>query len=140
MAHKLDVRKTVQAVAVLLHSDRCDRMSYLRLLKLLYIADRESLAETGRSMTGDRVLAMRHGPVLSEVYNLVGAPPCDAGGWSEYLRKDGYQLELVRDLGTPELSRYDLGKLGEVAALPRLRRVGPCGGYARVSGMVAQSA
>src|ERR1700692_2783749 len=99
MPRKLDVRKTVQAVAVLLHSDRCDRMSYLRLLKLLYIADRESLAETGRSMTGARFLAMPPGPVLSEVYNLVAAAPRDAAGWSEFLRKDGYQLELFHDPG-----------------------------------------
>jgi len=116
MPHKLDVHKTVQAVAVLLHSDRCDRMSYLRLLKLLYIADRESLAETGRSMTGDRVLAMKHGPVLSEVYNLVDATPAESPAWSEFLRKDGYHLELVRDPGTSELPRYDLRKLREIAA------------------------
>jgi hypothetical protein len=30
-------------------------MSYLRLLKLLYIAEREWLAATGEAITGDRV-------------------------------------------------------------------------------------
>lgn len=39
-------------------------MSYLRMLKLLYLADRESLKETGHTITGDRVVAMEHGPVL----------------------------------------------------------------------------
>jgi hypothetical protein len=35
--------------------------------KLLYLADRESLKKTGRPITGDRVVAMEHGPVLRSV-------------------------------------------------------------------------
>jgi len=115
MAHKLNLSKAIQAIAVLLHSDRCNRMSYLRLLKLLYIADRESLAKTGRSITGDRVVAMKHGPVLSEVYYLVESNHQDAGKWGEFLQKDGYQLELIRDPGTGDLSPYELRKLREIA-------------------------
>jgi hypothetical protein len=44
-----------------------DRMEYVRLLKLLYIADREMMAEAGAPVTGDRAVAMDHGPVLSHV-------------------------------------------------------------------------
>src|SRR6516165_1045948 len=99
MPSKLDVLKTIQAIAVLLHSDRCDRMSYLRLLKLLYIADRESLAETGRSMSGDSIVAMKHGPVLRNVYNLVRSDHPQAPGWGNFLRRDGYHLELVSNPG-----------------------------------------
>lgn len=96
MPNKLDVRKTIQIIAVLLHSDRCNRMSYLRLLKLLYIAYRESLAETGRSMTNDRVVAMKHGPVLSEVYYLVESKHPANDQWGEFLRKDAYVLRAGR--------------------------------------------
>ena len=107
-----DVLKAAQAAAVLLQSDRCKRMSYLRLLKLLYIAEREALAETGSRLLGSRVLAMKHGPVLSEVYDLLNrADPA----WAEYLRRDGYQVELVKDPGTKKLSRYETAKLREVA-------------------------
>jgi uncharacterized phage-associated protein len=107
-----DVMKAAQAAAVLLQSDRCKRMSYLRLLKLLYIAEREALAETGGRLLGSRVLAMKHGPVLSDVYDLLNraAPPL-----AEYLRRDGYQVELVKDPGGKKLSRYEAGKLREVA-------------------------
>jgi uncharacterized phage-associated protein len=115
MPNKLDVRKTIQVIAVLLHSDRCNRMSYLRLLKLLYIAYRESLAETGRPMMNDRVVAMKHGPVLSEVYYLVEAKHPAAEKWGEFLRKDAYILELAHDPGTSELSPYELRKLREIA-------------------------
>jgi len=37
-------------------------MSYLRLLKLLYIAERESWRQTEHGMFGDKVVAMKHGP------------------------------------------------------------------------------
>src|SRR4051794_19361490 len=38
---KLDVPKTIQAIGVLLRATGCDRLEYLSILKLLYIADRE---------------------------------------------------------------------------------------------------
>ena len=66
MTFRFDFDKTLQAAGVLLSLDG-DRMEQIRLLELLYIADRELLAETGRTITGDRAVAMRHGPVLSQV-------------------------------------------------------------------------
>jgi uncharacterized phage-associated protein len=62
--------KSLQAAGVLLHLEG-GRMPYMRLLKLLYIADREMLAETAKPVTGDRAYAMKNGPVLSHVYALI---------------------------------------------------------------------
>src|SRR5271155_4089348 len=67
----LKVLKTIQAIGVLLRADGVKRMNYMRLLKLLYMADRESLRETGRPITGGPVTAMERGPVLEEVYDLI---------------------------------------------------------------------
>ena len=60
MAFHFNLDKTMQAIAALLHFHGTKEMSYLRLLKILYIADRESLKETGRPITGDHVVAMEH--------------------------------------------------------------------------------
>jgi uncharacterized phage-associated protein len=90
-------------------------MSYLRLLKLLYIADRESLKETGRSITGDHVVAMEHGPVLGGVYSLIKGEHTAWAQWSAFFRKNGYRLEMVNDPGNGKLSKYELGKLRGVA-------------------------
>ena len=51
MNFRFDFHKTLQASGVLLSLD-ANRMAYIRLLKLLYIADREWLAEAGRTITG----------------------------------------------------------------------------------------
>ena len=66
MHFRFHFERALQASAYLLRLDR-KKMSYLRLLKLLYIADREWLAETGESITGDRAYAMKQGPVLSTI-------------------------------------------------------------------------
>jgi uncharacterized phage-associated protein len=41
----------------------------LKLLKLMYLADRTSLVESGFTITGDAMVAMDKGPVLSLSYN-----------------------------------------------------------------------
>ncbi|HVC95569.1 MAG TPA: Panacea domain-containing protein [Pirellulales bacterium] len=109
------VEKTIQAAAVLLRSEPNQRMEYLRLLKLLYIADRESLAEVRRPIIGGRPVAMDHGPLHSEVLDLVkGAHPAEPL-WSKHIRKDGYRVELRDDPGVMELSKCEVDKLTEVA-------------------------
>ena len=44
-------------------------MPMLKVLKLMYLADRTSLIETGFPITGDTVVAMDKGPVLSKTYD-----------------------------------------------------------------------
>jgi uncharacterized phage-associated protein len=85
-------------------------MPMLKLLKLMYLADRTSLIETGFPITGDDLVAMGNGPVLSTTYDglkprttvelpyvsnatgsvrIIEAPPA-AGQLSDY------EIELAR--------------------------------------------
>ncbi|MCU0705544.1 MAG: Panacea domain-containing protein [Fimbriiglobus sp.] len=108
-----DFEKSVQASAILLRNHG-KRMSYLRLLKLLYITDRELLATSGHTLTGDRAVAMDHGPVLSHVYDLIKQQADEAEAWGAVIRRSNYQVELVGDPGTGELTRREKDKLQEV--------------------------
>lgn len=105
--------RTLQVSAYLLRLDG-KRMSYLRLLKLLYIADREWLAEMGESITGDRALAMKFGPVLTSVYDLIKGNGSKAGVWDDFIHTEGYAVELVADPGRGELSKAIVKKLTEI--------------------------
>jgi uncharacterized phage-associated protein len=91
-------------------------MEYLRLLKLLYIADRELLAETGRTLTGDRAVAMKQGPVLSAVYDLVKCQGVTANvvEWARVIHREGYEVVLGSDVGVKRLTKAELAKLNEV--------------------------
>ena len=90
-------------------------MTRLRLLKLLYIADRESISETEAPITGDTVAALDHGPVLSETYNLIKGEAFDALTWNRYFRSANEDVILREDPGVDRLSRYTVRKLREVA-------------------------
>ncbi|WP_254845782.1 Panacea domain-containing protein [Edwardsiella tarda] len=62
--------KTAQMAGYLLLK-RGGRMAYVKLMKLLYLADREYMITYGDSMTGDRAVSMDNGPVLSKTYDLL---------------------------------------------------------------------
>jgi uncharacterized phage-associated protein len=113
MTFRFNFIKTLQAVAVLLELDG-GRMARIRLLKLLYVVDRELLAEVARPLTGARVVAMKYGPVLSQVYDLIKGEATRAGEWGHYIHSEGYAVALQGDPGRGELSRRELEKLAEV--------------------------
>ena len=113
MHFRFHFEKALQAAGVLMGLDG-DRMEYLRLLKLLYIADREMLAETGSPITGDRAVAMKHGPVLSQVYDLLKGQDAKAGEWAAYLRTVNHSVELRQPIGRGKLNRAEVEKLQEV--------------------------
>lgn len=76
-------------------------MSYMKLIKLLYFADRKTLAELGRPITFDQYVSMPHGPVLSRTYDLISAEPDpDVDSyWRQYVsqRDSAYDVHLLRD-------------------------------------------
>jgi uncharacterized phage-associated protein len=89
-------------------------MRYMKLLKLLYLADRRALIETGAPITGDEMFALPRGPVLSRVLDLMNSAPEDGGIWFEFVSgHQGYEVEAVREpLGEDSrLSDYEIGVL-----------------------------
>jgi uncharacterized phage-associated protein len=115
MFFPLRVEKTIHAVGVLFRSDGVRRMNYMRLLKLLYIADREALKETGRPITGGRLVAMERGPVPGEIHDLIRGQHTHMPLWDRFFRTERYDLEMVEDPDVRKLSRYEITKLQEVA-------------------------
>jgi len=108
MSWYFDPNRVTQAAAFLVKCSGSNRMPYLKLLKLLYFADRESLLEKGYPITGDDAFAMDYGPVLTRVYDYIKCQiRAGADVWSKYFCTSGYDIELVGDPGTGELSRYD---------------------------------
>ena len=115
MHFRFHYKKTLQAIAVLLRKAGPSRTNnYMRLIKLLYIAERESLGETGRPITGDHVVAMEQGPVLSHVLDLIKDQDAMAGQWDEFIEREDYNIRLVKDPGNDELSPYEIQKLQDV--------------------------
>src|SRR5437899_2065419 len=110
MRFAFNEKKATQAAAYLLvrHGNRMNKMV---LLKLLYLADRASLVECGQPITGDRMVSMPHGTVLSMVLDRLNAGGLEQGSpWAETISPpEGYDVRLIGSPGTDELSRYELG-------------------------------
>ncbi len=115
MIFHFNIAKTIQAAAVLLKVESPHRLSRLRLLKLMYIADRESLQERARPISGDRPVAMDHGPVLTNTYDLIKGEAYFSRQWEQYIQNEGRDAVLKSDPGVDDLSRYEIAKLHEVA-------------------------
>jgi len=115
MSFVFDYMKAIQAVSVLLRcAGRTATDNYLRVLKLLYIAEREALKETGFFITGDRISAMKNGPVLSHVYDLIMNRDPHNETWNRFVERENYNICLIDDPGKGKLSRYEVKKLQEV--------------------------
>jgi uncharacterized phage-associated protein len=112
-AFKFD--KALQATAYLLRREPTRQMNYMRLLKVLYTADREGIRRTGRPITGGEVAAMERGPVLSKMLDLIKGTDLRSPDWSKFIERNEYDIRLVQDPGQGRLSRYEIELLEQVA-------------------------
>jgi uncharacterized phage-associated protein len=112
-----DDKKAAQAAAYILKIHG-GRMTYMVLIKLLYLADRAQLMSRGRTITGDTMYSMKCGPVLSIVMNILKRDPRTSISlaWEEHISEpvDTYDVTLLSPAPTDELSRNELKTLDEV--------------------------
>lgn len=87
-------------------------MPLLKLMKLMYLAERESLRLYGEPITGDKLVSMPHGPVLSMTYDhMNGALPSASDGWDTWVDdRAGHDLALKDPsmIRSPELDLLEL--------------------------------
>jgi uncharacterized phage-associated protein len=94
------------------------QMNVLSLIKILYLADRKSLVVRGRPITGDQMVSMPHGPVLSRIYDEIKWGEREEGQiqpWFEYLTERRSNEVSLREADAPteELSDFERGILRE---------------------------
>jgi uncharacterized phage-associated protein len=111
-------RKVAQMAAYLLKR-RGGTMSHLKLIKLLYLADREALNSYGASISGDSFFSLPNGPVLSRTLNLMaGVIESETQGWETWISdRAEHQVSLRQDFeldALDYLSRADIDILDSV--------------------------
>ena len=120
MKFVFDERKAAQAAAHLLHRHG-GSMPYIKLIKLLYLADRRAFIETGHPITGDRLVSMKNGPVLSNVLDLIRhTGGRDHSVWHEYVSDADARYAVTATCPSElaevddELSEYERGLLDAI--------------------------
>src|SRR5258708_7382539 len=118
MVLRFNESKVTQAAALLLKM-RGGKMSYMKLLKLLYLVDREALLRWGRPVSTDRYVSMDRGPVLSKTLDLIneGAEEHVGRIWAKYISAPlgHHEVELLqKDTPKDELSRAEEKLIAEI--------------------------
>jgi uncharacterized phage-associated protein len=99
MASGFNARKAAQVVAYLANKAPNARLNILKAIKLVYLADRESMRQSGFPILDDDRFSMPHGPVNSTTLRFANGEMEDVG-WSE----------LIEDRANHELAVTDTGK------------------------------
>ena len=94
--------KTAQAAAYLLYKSG-GSMKHLKLMKLLYLADRLSWQERDYAITGDEYYSLPYGPVLSKTLDLMHGETfnqlnsANANVWDKWIADDAnYCVKLAK--------------------------------------------
>lgn len=111
-------RKAAQVIA-LLALRAGGGLDVLKAVKLVYLADRESMARYGFPILDENHVSMRHGPVNSSTYaHLSGEEDLDACGWSDFLQsRENHRVAVmagVTEEALDELSDADIACLNAV--------------------------
>jgi hypothetical protein len=107
MLFDFDIQKTLAAVAYLIQKEGGE-VNFFLALKMLYVADKDALIQWGKPITGDDLVSMDKGPVLSKTYNFFkGTGPEDEQAlWNSAITERVHHVvRLIREV--------DLGLLSE---------------------------
>ena len=95
--HDMFSAHKVAQMAAYLADRQGGRINILKLVKLLYLADRESMGRHGEPISYDHLVSMDHGPVLSRTLNLIngaGVLP-DAEAWQLWITdRDNHDVSI----------------------------------------------
>jgi uncharacterized phage-associated protein len=93
---EFDARKAVHAMAYLVSRLEGRKTDKVKLMKLLYLADRDHFLQEGRPITGDDQYAMPFGPVPTLSLDLLDGQFAqdDDGGVFTYLQTRNYEVSL----------------------------------------------
>ena len=106
--------KATQAAARLI-SSAGGRLNVLKLMKLLYLAERRAIVEFGRPITFDSYYSMPHGPVMSFTYDRIQSAEKHSYWGKHITERVGYEVTL-RGSKVPcdQLSPAEEGLIDEV--------------------------
>lgn len=111
--------RIAQMAAFFVAKERDRRQATLKLMKLLYLADRESLNRFGHPISFDVLGSMNQGPVLSGALDLIhGEAWPSADGWAKWISDENNYEVSVRENPNrerlTELSDADLAVMESV--------------------------
>ncbi len=114
---KLNEKKATQVASLLIKLNG-NSLNYMKLMKLMYLIDREALLKWDRPVVGDEYFSLRYGPVLSNVLDIInsGDNPNRSAYWYEYINiPENYEISLKKDSCDDELSEREIKLVSSIS-------------------------
>jgi uncharacterized phage-associated protein len=107
-----EIKKMLQVISYLLSLNN-GKMDFLKLMKELYLIDRESIAERDTSISGDVYYSLPHGPILSVTKNLLDDLKTENADENNLLKDflksiKNPKYNKIYDIVLKEVPEYDL--------------------------------
>lgn len=113
----LNLDRSLNALLYVANHIAKEKRDIHKIFKILYFADMSHLNKYGRSITGDRYIAMKYGPVPSSIYDMVKIVRGDSWYVHDELKAffsvKGMYLTPLRDADMGYLSKSDVDELDE---------------------------
>ncbi len=113
---KFNEKKATQVASLFIEKEG-NKINHMKLIKLLYLVDRDALLKWERPLTGDAYFSMKNGPVLSNVLDLINyeEDPDDNSYWFKFINKcSKYDVELIDNPEHDELSKAETDLIDEI--------------------------
>jgi uncharacterized phage-associated protein len=111
-----DERKATQAAALLIEKSG-GSINYMKLIKLLYLTNREALSRWGKPVVPDGYYSLPYGPILSKVLSLINEQlrPGTVSFWNQHISPpQDYGVRIRQNPGSDEFSAREISLFGEV--------------------------
>ncbi len=117
----MEIKKPVQTINYLVRLANAP-VDKMKIIKLIWLADRLHLRKYGRTIVGDTYYAMKHWPVASGILNICNKDveridEINIPYISEYIALNWHKLTSLRDTDLNQFSETDVEVLDEVHAL-----------------------
>ncbi len=113
---EFDIKKATQAACHFIKKEG-GRINYMKLIKLLYIADREALKKWEAPITCDRYFSLPHGPVVSEILDTINykPKPGEDSYWHKHIVRNNYNVSAHNECEDGELSEREIELIEKVS-------------------------
>lgn len=113
-----NIRKAAQVAAFFARAEG-GRINVLKLIKLIYLADRKHLEDFDWPILNDKYVSMAHGPVNSIAFDYINGCQLERDSWELFVTdRDHYDVGVARedisDDELDELSKAELKTLNQV--------------------------
>lgn len=109
-----NVRKAAQVVAFFARSEG-GSINVVKLVKLLYLSDRENLNRYEFPILNDELVSMKHGPVTSATLDCINGAAPESDAWDEFVTDRANHMvglaQAFEDAAFDELSEAELETL-----------------------------